>query len=250
MLGEILGQIQSLTPGLVLALGFVIGLQHAFEPDHIAAVSTLVSKRNNRSQSIKQQIKEDTLKSSIIGVFWGAGHTTSLVFMGLLVYVLAVNIPEIIFSGLEIVVGMMLIFLAFTTFTSRKIFKIKHMHPHTHEDGIVHIHPHTHDGVHKHTHKSYIIGCIHGLAGSGALVVVTAAALTSVQEILSFILIFGFGSIIGMALVSSLIGIPFAFSKRISSFNQTLRFVAAAVSFLIGITIIYQVTFVEKLFNF
>jgi len=250
MLGEILGQIQSLTPGLVLALGFAIGLQHAFEPDHIAAVSTLVSKRNNRSQSIKQQIKEDTLKSSIIGVFWGAGHTTSLVFMGLLVYVLAVNIPEIIFSGLEIVVGMMLIFLAFTTFTSKKIFNIKHMHPHTHEDGIVHIHPHTHDGVHKHTHKSYIIGCIHGLAGSGALVVVAAAALTSVQEILSFILIFGFGSVIGMALVSSLIGIPFAFSKRISSFNQTLRFVAAAVSFLIGITIIYQVTFVEKLFNF
>jgi len=128
--------------------------------------------------------------------------------------------------------------------------KIKHIHPHTHEGGIVHTHPHEHNSVHKHTHKSYLIGCIHGLAGSGALVVVTAATLTSVQEVLRFILIFGFGSVIGMVLVSSLIGIPFTLSKKNSSLTQTLRFVTATVSFLIGCTIIYEVAFVEKLFNF
>lgn len=193
---------------------------------------------------------EGAFKSSLIGAIWGAGHTTTLVLIGLLVYVLSINIPEVFFSGSEFLVGIMLIFLAFTTLSNKKLFKIKHMHPHTHEGSIIHTHPHEHDGAHKHTHKSYLIGCIHGLAGSGALVVVTAAALNSIQEVLSFILIFGFGSVIGMVLVSSLIGIPFALSKKISSLNQTLRFVTAAVSLLIGCTIIYEVAFVEKLFNF
>ena len=250
MFEEILTQIQSLTPALVLTLGLVIGLKHAFEPDHIAAVSTQISIQKNNSQSLKQRIMEGAFKSSLIGAIWGAGHTTTLVLIGLLVYVLSINIPEVFFSGSEFLVGIMLIFLAFTTLSNKKLFKIKHMHPHTHESSIVHTHSHEHNGIHKHTHKSYLIGCIHGLAGSGALVVVTAAALNSIQEVLSFILIFGFGSVIGMVLVSSLIGIPFALSKKISSLSQTLRFVTAAVSLLIGCTIIYEVAFVEKLFNF
>ena len=250
MFEEILTQIQSLTPALVLTLGLVIGLKHAFEPDHIAAVSTQISIQKNNSQSLKQRIMEGAFKSSLIGAIWGAGHTTTLVLIGLLVYVLSINIPEVFFSGSEFLVGIMLIFLAFTTLSNKKLFKIKHMHPHTHEGSIIHTNPHEHDGAHKHTHKSYLIGCIHGLAGSGALVVVTAAALNSIQEVLSFILIFGFGSVIGMVLVSSLIGIPFALSKKISSLSQTLRFVTAAISLLIGCTIIYEVAFVEKLFNF
>jgi len=250
MFEEILTQIQSLTPALVLTLGLVIGLKHAFEPDHIAAVTTQISIQKNNSQSLKQRIMEGAFKSSLIGAIWGAGHTTTLVLIGLLVYVLSINIPEVFFSSSEFLVGIMLIFLAFTTLSNKKLFKIKHRHPHTHEGDIVHTHSHEHNGVHKHTHKSYLIGCIHGLAGSGALVVVAAAALTSVQEVLSFILIFGFGSVIGMVLVSSLIGIPFTLSKKISSLNQTLRFVTATVSFLIGCTIIYEVAFVEKLFNF
>jgi len=250
MFQEILTQIQSLTPALVLTLGLVIGLKHAFEPDHIAAITTQISKQKNNSQSLKQRIKEGAIKSSLIGAIWGAGHTTTLVLIGLLVYVLSINIPEVFFTGSEFLVGIMLIFLAFTTLSNKKLFKFRHVHPHVHEDGVIHTHPHEHDSVHKHTHKSYLIGCIHGLAGSGAIIVVIAGALTSVQEVLSFILIFGFGSVIGMVLVSSLIGIPFTLSKKISSLNQTLRFVAAAVSFLIGCTIIYEVTFVEKLFNF
>ena len=249
MFQEILTQIQSLTPALVLTLGLVIGLKHAFEPDHIAAVSTQISIQKNNSQSLKQRIMEGAFKSSLIGAIWGAGHTTTLVVIGLLVYVLSINIPEVFFTGSEFLVGIMLIFLAFTTLSNKKLFKIKHMHPHTHEDGIVHTHPHEHDSVHKHTHKSYLIGCIHGLAGSGAIIVVIAGALTSIQDVLSFILIFGIGSIIGMVLVSNLIGIPFVFSNKISSLNRTLRYVAGSVSLLIGITIIYEIVFVGKLFT-
>ena len=124
------------------------------------------------------------------------------------------------------------------------------MHSHAHKDGTIHTHPHDHNGDHKHSHKSYLIGCIHGLAGSGALLVVIAGTLSNIQDILSFILIFGVGSIIGMTLVSSLIGIPFALSNKALSLEKTLRYVVGSVSFLIGISIIYEIVYVGKLFSF
>ncbi len=250
MFQEILTQIQSLTPALVLTLGLVIGLKHAFEPDHIAAITTQISKQKNNSQSLKQRIREGTIKSSLIGAIWGAGHTTTLILIGLLVYVLSINIPEVFFSGSEFLVGIMLIFLAFTTLSNKKLFKIKHMHSHTHKDGTIHTHPHDHNGYHKHGHKSYLIGCIHGLAGSGALLVVIAGSLNNIQDVLSFILIFGLGSVIGMTLVSSLIEIPFALSNKAFSLEKTLRYVAGPVSFPIGISIIYEIVYVGKLFSF
>jgi len=250
MLEFFLSQIQSFTPALVLTLGLAIGLQHAFEPDHIAAVTTQITRQKNKSQSIKKLIQEGTLKSSIIGVVWGAGHTTALMLVGLVVYLLSVNIPDVFFNGSEFIVGIMLVFLAFTTLSNKKLFKIKHMHSHIHKDGTIHTHPHDHNGDHTHGHKSYLIGCIHGLAGSGALLVVIAGSLNNIQDILSFILIFGVGSVIGMTLVSSLIGIPFALSNKALSLEKTLRYVIGSVSFLIGISIIYEIVIVGKLFSF
>jgi len=250
MLPLFLSQIQSFTPALVLTLGLVIGLQHAFEPDHIAAVTTQITRQKNKSQSIKKLIQEGTLKSSIIGAVWGAGHTTTLMLVGLVVYLLSVNIPDVFFNGSEFIVGIMLVFLAFTTLSNKKLFKIKHMHSHIHKDGTIHTHPHDHNGDHKHGHKSYLIGCIHGLAGSGALLVVIAGSLNNIQDVLSFILIFGLGSVIGMTLVSSLIGIPFALSNKAFAIEKTLRYVVGSVSFLIGITIIYEIVYVGKLFSF
>ncbi len=250
MLEFFLTQIQSLTPALVLTLGLAIGLQHAFEPDHIAAVSTQVIRQKNKSQSLKELIKKGALKSAIIGAIWGAGHTTTLVLVGLLVYLFSVNIPDVFFISSEFIVGVMLIFLAITTLSNKKLFKIKHMHSHAHKDGTTHTHPHDHDSDHKHCHKSYLIGCIHGLAGSGVLLVVIAGTLSSVQDILSFILIFGVGSVIGMTVISSLIGIPFALSNKALSLEKTLRYVVGSVSFLIGISIIYEIVNVGKLFSF
>jgi len=250
MLEFFLTQIQSFTPALVLTLGLAIGLQHAFEPDHIAAVTTQVIRQKNKSQSLKELIKKGALKSSIIGAMWGAGHTTTLVLVGLLVYLFSVNIPDVFFISSEFVVGVMLIFLAITTLSNKKLFKIKHMHSHAHNDGTIHTHPHDHSSDHKHGHKSYLIGCIHGLAGSGILLVVMAGTLSSVQDILSFILIFGVGSVIGMTVVSSLIGIPFALSNKALSLEKTLRYVVGSISFLIGISIIYEIVYVGKLFSF
>jgi high-affinity nickel permease len=248
---EILTQIGQMSPVLIMGLGLAIGLEHAFEPDHVAAVSTQVSKARFGQKTAKQIIKSGTLKSSIIGVFWGAGHTTTLVLMGLLVYALAVKIQENVFSGLELVVGVMLIFLATTTLLNKKIIRLKHRHPHQHQDGSIHFDEHSHDDAdHRHGHKPYLIGCIHGLAGSGSLVVLTAATLNNVATVIEFILIFGIGSIIGMAIISGLMGLPFALSTKISSINRIFRYAAGVFSLLVGANIVYQIVFVDKLFGF
>jgi len=246
---QILEQLHTMTPALVLALGLAIGLQHAFEPDHVAAVSTQISKRRYKLQSVRKIITEGTFKSSFLGAMWGAGHTTTLVLMGLLVYLLAINIPQNVFMGFEFIVGIMLVFLAFTTFSNKKLFRLKHLHTHTHNDGTVHAHPHEHDGDHKHSHKSYIIGCIHGLAGSGSLVVLTASTLGNIEVVLSFILIFGIGSVIGMVMVSGLIVLPFAFINKIESANKALRHIAGFASLLIGANILYDIAIVNNLFG-
>ena len=247
---EILEQIGILTPALVIGLGLVVGIQHAFEPDHIAAVSTQISKSNTKSKSTKKLIKQSITRSSFLGAIWGAGHTTTLVLIGFLVYALAITIQEQVFSGLEFGVGMMLVFLGVTTILNKKI-QFKHKHPHQHNDGTIHFDEHDHvDSNHTHTHKAYLIGLVHGLAGSGSLVVLTAVTLDNVGMVLGFIVIFGIGSMIGMALVGSLMGIPFAFANRIGLIQKTFRYVAGAFSLVIGFNIMYQIGMVGHLFGF
>lgn len=235
----------------VLGLGLAIGLEHAFEPDHIAAVSTQISKNRIAKKSTTQLIKESVTKSSVLGALWGAGHTTTLVLMGLLVYALAITIQEQVFAGLELVVGAMLGFLGITTVLNKKVFRFRHRHPHQHNDGTIHFDEHNHaDSDHSHGHKSYVIGLVHGLAGSGSLVVLTAATLNNVGMVLSFILIFGAGSILGMALIAGLMGVPLVFVNRVTVIQRVFRYAAGAFSLLIGINIIYEIGVLEHFFNF
>ena len=249
MIDEILNQIQTMTPALILTLGLAVGLQHAFEPDHIAAVTTQIAKRKQKTQQVKQLLKEGTFKSSILGALWGAGHTTTLVLIGLLLFIFSINIPSNVFMGFEFIVGLMLVFLAITTFSNKKLFKLKHSHPHIHSNGTLHTHPHEHDGEHTHTHKSYLIGCIHGLAGSGSLVVLMVSTLGDIETVLSFILIFGIGSIIGMTIISGLIGLPFALTTKFGMASKALKYIACTASFLIGASIIYEIGIAQNLFG-
>jgi len=247
---ELIAQFQTMTPILIMVAGLAIGLEHAFEPDHIAAVSTQIAKRKfQQSKSLKVFVGQSTLRSSLLGALWGAGHTSTLILVGLLVFALSLSIPNTVFIGLEFIVGLMLVFLGSMAYLNKSIFKFRHLHPHIHEDGTIHTHPHTHDGEHKHGHKLYAIGCVHGLAGSGSLVVLVASSLGSVEMVLSFILIFGIGSMVGMAIISGLISLPFAFTANITKVNKILRYVAGSASLLIGINIMYQVAIAKNLFG-
>lgn len=240
MIDGLLEQIGMLSPALVMGLGLAIGIQHAFEADHISAVSTQILKSKLVKKSTKQLLRESITKSSILGAVWGAGHTTTLILIGFLVYVLAITLTDQIFSGLEFAVGIMLVFLGITTIINKKI-QFKHKHPHSHKDGTIHLDEHDHDDSdHGHTHKSYLIGMIHGLAGSGSLVVLTAFTFDSVGMMLGFIVIFGIGSMAGMALVGSLMGIPLAFGNRIVLIQKIFRYVSGTLSLVIGLNIMYQ----------
>lgn len=241
MIDEIIGQVGILSPFLIMGLGLVVGIQHAFEPDHVTAIGTQISKSKLTKKSTKQLIQESITKSSILGVAWGAGHTTTLVLIGFLVYALAISIQNQIFSGFEFVVGIMLVFLGITTILNKKI-QFKHKHPHQYKDGTIHFEEHNHDDTnHKHSHKSYLIGLVHGLAGSGSLVILTAITFDNVGLMLGFIVIFGVGSMIGMTFVGSLIGLPLVFGNRTGLIQKIFRYTAGTLSLVIGFNIMYQI---------
>jgi len=249
MIEELIKQLPTATPLFVLVAGFVIGLFHAFEPDHVVAVATQNSKSTQKSSlSFFKQIRSGAIKSSILGALWGAGHTSSLVLVSLLIFVFSMNIPNEMFSNFEFGVGVMLVILGIFTYLNRRLVGEKHIHTHTHDD-LVHTHPHTHDKVHSHGHKSYIIGCIHGLAGSGSLVVLALSTLHDLQTILSFILVFGIGSIVGMMLVSSAIGLPFSLSVYSERINKILRYLVGSISIIIGIDILYNIVMSGSFFG-
>jgi len=173
-----------------------------------------------------------------------------LILVGLLVYGFTFTIQKEVFSGFEFLVGLMLIILAITKITHKNFLKIKHRHPHIHRDGSIHFDEHIHDDKnHSHNHKSYIIGMVHGLAGSGTLIVMTSGLIHSLPTTLMFIGIFGIGSMIGMSLIGGLIGIPFGLSNN-TKLQKMMRFLTGSFSFILGITIIYQIGIIENLFRF
>ena len=158
----ILAGADGLTPALALGLGLAIGLEHAFEPDHVAAMGTQVSREPGAAKSKLQRIRGGIARSSLAGAIWGAGHTTTIVLVGLLAYVAVLIIQDWVFSGLEFIVGVMLLVLGISSILNRRLFRLGHAHRHKHEDGTVHTHKHDHrDGSHRHTHRSYVIGLVH-----------------------------------------------------------------------------------------
>jgi len=215
------------------ALGFALGIRHAFDPDHLVAVSTIVSRHSS------------VIRSSIAGALWGVGHTTSLLICGTIVLTLRLSIPEGFVTVAEKAVAVMLLLLGINALWRAIRNSGLHAHVHTH-DGQRHIHFHLHatgsNAVHDHHHayaigfRSFLIGMVHGLAGTGALMILVIAAAPSFLAGSFYILIFGLGSIAGMLVLSSAISIPFIVSARcFQAFNSGLQFVTALASIGLGL---------------
>lgn len=226
-----------LTPGLstvsVLLIGFVLGLQHAIEADHLAAVSTIVSE------------KKDLWSASLVGGFWGLGHTVALFIVGALVIFLKLQISDTVESRLEAAVGGMLILLGLNAL--RKLYNSPQLHVHKHEHGTrEHLHIHSHGNTAEASHhrvgpRSILIGMVHGLAGSAALMLLVVPTLDSPLLAVLYILIFGLGSIGGMMAMSVLIGMPIHFTAaRFNGLNNVIRFAAGTVSLILGVFIVYE----------
>lgn len=218
----------------LLLIGFVFGLRHAIEADHLAAVSAIVSEHKN------------VLTASIIGGFWGLGHTISLFVVGALVIFAKLQISESTEGYLEGIVGIMLVLLGLNAI--RKIFAAEKIHTHTHSHGgheHTHIHLHKDESSesshHRFAPRSVAVGMVHGLAGSAGLMLLVLPSIDSPLVALIYIAIFGVGSIAGMMIMSVLMGLPLYFTAgRFVAVNKGIRFLAGAFSLVWGALLINE----------
>jgi sulfite exporter TauE/SafE len=214
-----------------LGLGFLLGLRHALDADHVAAVSTFVTQ--DRS----------VLRSCLRGTFWGLGHTTALLGAGVAVVAFKLQISPALERGLEQVVAIVLVGLGAHVVVRTLSVVSLHRHEHSH-GGPPHRHLHVHLGdvdEHRHLHlwrgapQPLLMGLLHGLAGSGALVLLVLTTMPSPAAAVVYILVFGVGSTAGMLLLSGLIGVPFALTAGGSrTLGTALQLVVGACSILVG----------------
>jgi hypothetical protein len=226
------------SPLAVLTLGFVLGLRHALDVDHVAAVSTIVSERRS------------IWASSLVGAVWGLGHTTALLALGVVVVALQTEIPPAVALALEMGVAVMLVGLGVRLlWTLRKGGRL-HLHGHAH-DGRFHVHPHLHGrGAHAagpdhHAHpgrKPFVIGLVHGLAGSAGLMLAVLATIPARPLALLYVAVFGCGSIGGMMAMSAILALPFALATaRLRRLDGVLAASAAVASVAIGLMLAWRI---------
>lgn len=224
----------------ILSLGFVLGLKHSIEADHMAAVSTIATE------------SDGLLRSLMVGAQWGAGHTVSLMATGLAVVVLGVRIGGETARWLEVGVAIMLLALGIDTL--RKLARGGRIHSHQHSHGARrHAHPHIHEsaepdsrGPGERNHhrlalnpRPLIVGMVHGLAGSAALMILVLAATESVVSSLAYIGVFGVGSIAGMSIITALVAVPLRVAgSRHAKIDRWLRATAGVFSIACGLMIV------------
>jgi high-affinity nickel permease len=224
---------------VALATGFLQGLRHALDADHLVAVSTIVSEHKS------------ILRSSLIGTFWGLGHTVALAVVSTLIILLRPTIPEHALPYLETPVAVMLIALGLTA-----IWRVVRdggwkIHTHTHHhDQSRHSHVHVHSNPHhEHRHhlirlgrRPFLVGIVHGLAGSAVVTLAVVAAIPSVALGLMWLLVFGIGTIGGMLLMSAAISLPFILTaRRFSAINGAIRLLAGLFSIALGLLIAWEI---------
>ncbi len=229
----------------VLLLGFLLGMKHATEADHLAAVATLASGHQTLAQTVRQ------------GVAWGIGHTFTLMLFGGIVLALGKAIPDGMAQALELAVALMLIALGADVLRRLARQKIHfHVHQHSHAR---HVHAHSHAGqalapkfehemqAHGHAHglllRALTIGMMHGMAGTAALILLSLEAVQSVGMGLAYITLFGLGSIIGMALLSVAIAIPLRLSAvgRLVWLHNGISVAIGAFSCLLGALMVSRI---------
>jgi ABC-type nickel/cobalt efflux system permease component RcnA len=228
----------------LLGFGFLIGMRHAMEADHAAAVATLATKSQTVGSTVRQ------------GLTWGLGHTITLLLFGSMVFLLEAAVPQRLANWLELAVGVMLVGLGGDVL--RKIIMGRiHVHVHQHPQQSPHVHIHSHRGQshhgtldHQHAHstafpyRALFVGLMHGMAGSAALILLTLQQTVTPLEGIIYIATFGLGSIVGMATLSIVIAIPLRYSSRsISWLHNGLQGSIGAVTIAIGLSLIYTTGF-------
>ena len=224
---------------VALGVGFLQGLRHALDADHLVAVSTIVSEHKS------------LLRSSLVGTFWGLGHTAALAVVSVLIIMLRPTIPESALPYLEAPVAVMLVVLGASAIWRARRDGGWKIHTHTHHhDQSQHRHLHIHNhSDHEHRHqlirlgrRPFLVGVVHGLAGSAVITLAVVAAIPSVALGLTWLLVFGVGTVGGMWVMSAAISLPFILTaRRFSAINGAIRLLAGLFSIALGLIVAWEI---------
>ena len=255
----------------ILAVGFFLGMRHATDPDHVVAVTTIVSNQRN------------SLRASLIGAFWGVGHTVTIFVVGAGIILFNLVIPVRVGLSMELSVAVMLIILGLMNVAgflrsmptglvhTHNGEEVIHSHSHSHGN-YIHDHPHAHQPE-AHPHASdqaplvwldrvfgriglyqylrpFVVGVVHGLAGSAAVALLVLTTIRNVHWAIAYLLIFGVGTIAGMMLITMSIASAFTMvGKGRQKFSRRLALASGLLSLCFGLFIAYQICFVNGLFT-
>ncbi|MDH4038902.1 MAG: hypothetical protein OEX18_14985 [Candidatus Krumholzibacteria bacterium] len=216
---------------LAAGLGLLLGMRHAIEPDHVAAISTIVSAESN------------TRRAARVGLAWGVGHTLALLAAGGTLLVMRLELPAWFSAVTELGVGLVLIGLGAASL--RRALREgrrgpHHLHAHGHNE---HAHagsiPHVHVGRFVLAPRPLMLGLVHGLAGTGALAAMVLASMPSIASGLVYIVVFGIGSILGMALLTGMLGATLQRVLRGARARMAVQAGAGLVSLIMGVVWIF-----------
>jgi high-affinity nickel-transport protein len=255
----------------ILAVGFFLGMRHATDPDHVIAVTIIVSNQRN------------TMRAALIGAFWGVGHTLTILVVGAGIILFNLVIPVRVGLSMELSVAVMLIILglwnvvgfmrsmpagSMPTYDGEKVV---HSHPHSHGD-YIHNHPHAHQPeAHPHPPEQtpvawldrvfgrvslyqylrpFVVGVVHGLAGSAAVALLVLTTIRNVHWAIAYLLVFGVGTISAMMLITMSIASAFSMvGKGRQKFSRRLALASGLLSLGFGLLVAYQICFVNGLFT-
>jgi ABC-type nickel/cobalt efflux system permease component RcnA len=255
----------------ILAVGLFLGMRHATDPDHVIAVTTIVSNQRNR------------MRAALIGAFWGVGHTLTIFVVGTGIILFNLVIPARIGLSMELCVAVMLIVLGLMNVAgflrsmptgsihNRDGERVIHSHPHSHGD-YIHSHPHVHQPeAHPHTPgqtplarldqvfgkiglyqylRPFVVGVVHGLAGSAAVALLVLTTIRNFHWAIAYLFVFGVGTIAGMMLITMSIASAFTMLGRgRQKFAHRLALASGLLSLAFGLLVAYQICFVNGLFT-
>jgi MFS family permease len=232
---------------LIASVGFLLGMRHATDPDHVIAVSTIVSRQRGVGMA------------GVIGAIWGLGHTLTIFAVGVAIILFKVAIPPRLGLSMEFSVGLMLILLGVLNLSGlmgRLVASFGHKHNLYDLDPVgvpalaIGTSPdHSHPAHWWNFARPMAVGIVHGLAGSAAIALLVMTTIQSPFWEIIYILIFGLGTIVGMMVITACIALPIAYtSQRFSSWNRGMVYASGILSICFGLFVSYQTGFVNGLF--